>query len=255
MSSENSFFKSKSEKPKETKLGYFKASRKASYSLLTALPLLIGYEVLIRIKKSPVINGVANWVQEFAILLGFWGSIVVGVLILFLCIFTVQKDRKQGITIKKIYIFGMTLESVLYAFILAPLVSFIFLDHKLIIFGSKEGAITELALCLGAGFYEEFFFRFLFIGFPFVLLDNMYPEKKMYGIKFLIFLFSALLFSYVHYIGSGGDIFTWKSFVFRTGAGVVLGVIFLVRGFGIAAWTHAIYDIIVVFGILKFFFN
>jgi hypothetical protein len=145
----------------------------------------------------------------------------------------------------------MIIESVLYAFILAPLVTFVFFGHKLIIFGSKPGAITELALCLGAGFYEEFFFRFLFIGFPFVLLDNMYPEKKMYGIKFIIFVVSAAVFSYIHYVGAGGDIFTWKSFVFRMGAGMVLGIIFLLRGFGIAAWTHAIYDILIVFGLLK----
>ncbi len=250
-SNENFFFKPKPETPKEIKLGYFKATKKASYSLLSALPLLIGYEVLIRVQQSSVINGVANWVQEFASLLGFWGTIIVGVLILALCIFTVQRDRKQGITIKKRYILGMTIESLLYAFMLAPLVNFAFFGHKLIIFDSEPDAVTQFALCLGAGFYEEFFFRFLFLGFPFVLLDNMYPEKKMYGTKFIIFIISAATFSYIHYIGTGGDIFTWNSFLFRMGAGIVLGIIFLLRGFGIAAWTHAIYDILIVFGLLK----
>jgi hypothetical protein len=251
MYSENSFFKPKSDTPKETKLGYFKATKKASYSLLASLPLLMGYEILIRVEKSTIINGMANWVQEFADLVGFWGSIVMGVLVVALCIFTVQKDRKQGIKIKKAYLLGMTLESILYAFILAPLVTFVFFGQKLIIFESEPGIITQFALCLGAGFYEEFFFRFLFIGFPFVLLDNMYPEKKMFLPKFFIFMISAAIFSYVHYTGAGGDIFTWKSFIFRMGAGIVLGIIFLLRGFGVAAWTHAIYDILIVFGILK----
>lgn len=250
-SNESFFFKAKPEQPKQTKISYFRATKKASYSLLSALPLLIGYEVLIRIEKSPVINGVGNWVWQLAHILGFWGTIVVGVLILALCIFTVQRDRKQGITIKKSYILGMTIESMLYACILAPVVNLAFFGYKLIIFESEPGAVTQFALCIGAGFYEEFFFRFLFIGVPFLLLDNMYPEKKMYGTKFMIFVLSAALFSYVHYTGSGGDIFTWESFIFRMGAGMVLGIIFLLRGFGIAAWTHAIYDVLATFGILK----
>lgn len=253
MYSENFFYKPHAQKPKEVRIGYFKATKKASYSLLSALPLLLGYEILIRIENSSVVNGVAIWVVEFARLLGFWGSIIAGVLILSLCIFTVYRDRKQGIKIKKRYLLGMTIESIFYAIILAPLVTFMFSGYKLIIPEyNQPGAITQFALCLGAGFYEEFFFRFLFIGFPFVLLDNMYPEKKMYGTKFLIFMFSSVVFSYIHYTGELGDIFTWSSFLFRMGAGIVLSIIFLLRGFGIAAWTHAIYDILVVFGLLKF---
>lgn len=249
--SSTSFFKPNPNKNKEVKISYFKATKKASYSLLAALPLLIGYEVLIRLEHSVVINGVANWVQEFAHLLGFWGTMVMGVLILALCIFTIHKDRKQGIKIKKAYLLGMMIESIVYAFILAPIVNFLFFGYKLIIFAEEPGKITTLALCLGAGFYEEFFFRFLCLGVLFMLLDNIYPEKKLYLLKLFIFIGSAAIFSYVHYTGAGGDIFTWKSFIFRMGAGIVLGLIFLVRGFGVAAWTHALYDIIVTFGLLK----
>ncbi|MCS7075576.1 MAG: CPBP family glutamic-type intramembrane protease [Bacteroidia bacterium] len=219
---------------------------------MSSLPLLLGYETLIRIQNSPVVNGIANWIQEIMHLLGFWGRITVVLLIILLCISTIYRDKKQGIRIKKGYMIGMIAESTVYAFLLAPLVTIVFFGYRLNIFEQNGyGFTTELAMCLGAGFYEEFMFRFLLIGFPFVLLDNMYPERKVYGTKFLIFVLSAALFSYVHYIGTYADIFTWSSFIFRMGAGIVLGIIFLLRGFGIAAWTHAIYDILVTFNLFK----
>jgi hypothetical protein len=34
--------------------------------------------------------------------------------------------------------------------------------------------------------------------------------------------------------------------VFRTVAGVVFASLFLVRGFAVAAWTHALYDVWVI---------
>ena len=53
----------------------------------------------------------------------------------------------------------------------------------------------------------------------------------------------ALIFSAFHYIGPMGDTLEVGSFVFRTVAGLLLSGLFLVRGFGIAAWTHALYDV------------
>ncbi|MCS7028715.1 MAG: CPBP family glutamic-type intramembrane protease [Bacteroidia bacterium] len=254
MYSESPFFQAK--KPREVHIGYFKATRKASYSLVFSLPLLLGYEVLIRLQNTPVVNGVANWIEQLSNLLGFWGRIVASALVVLLCIFAIYRDRKQGIKIKKFYMVGMMIESLIYAFLLAPLVAIIFFGYKLIIYDEHSlGMTTQIALCLGAGFYEEFVFRFLLIGFPFVMLDNMYPESKMYGTKLLIFAISAALFSYIHYIGTYADVFTWSSFIFRMGAGMVLGIIFLLRGFGIAAWTHAIYDILITFDVLKYFFH
>lgn len=60
----------------------------------------------------------------------------------------------------------------------------------------------------------------------------------------------ALLFSGVHYIGALGDPFTVASFAFRFLFGLALNVIFLARGFGVAAWTHALYDVMIVTGLL-----
>ena len=66
---------------------------------------------------------------------------------------------------------------------------------------------------------------------------------------------ASLLFAAAHYqldfsIGSWrcaisvGEPFSWMSFSFRALAGAFFSVLFLYRGFGVAAGTHALYDIL-----------
>ena len=54
---------------------------------------------------------------------------------------------------------------------------------------------------------------------------------------------SALIFSGFHYVGALGDTFTVASFTFRAIAGVAFSVLYVTRGFGVTAWTHALYDL------------
>ena len=56
---------------------------------------------------------------------------------------------------------------------------------------------------------------------------------------------SSLLFSIAHYIGPYGDKFLWFTFVFRFLAGASFSLLFMYRGFGIAAGAHAGYDLLV----------
>ena len=54
---------------------------------------------------------------------------------------------------------------------------------------------------------------------------------------------SALIFSAFHYVGPYGDQLTAPSFTFRAIAGVLLSGLYVFRGFGVTAWTHALYDV------------
>src|SRR5436309_307033 len=56
-------------------------------------------------------------------------------------------------------------------------------------------------------------------------------------------ILGALIFSAFHYIGPYGDPLDVYSFVFRTIAGLFFSGLYLLRGFGITAWTHALYDV------------
>ena len=53
----------------------------------------------------------------------------------------------------------------------------------------------------------------------------------------------AVVFSAFHYIGPYGDVLELGSFTFRAVAGVLFSALYLLRGFGITAWTHALYDV------------
>jgi hypothetical protein len=56
----------------------------------------------------------------------------------------------------------------------------------------------------------------------------------------------ALLFSAFHYVGGLGEPLRLDSFVFRAIAGLAFSALYLTRGFGITAWTHALYDVAVL---------
>jgi len=76
-----------------------------------------------------------------------------------------------------------------------------------------------------------------------VLYHWMGNKTAAYVVSALV---GALIFSAVHYVGALGDAFTLSSFTFRFLFGLALNGIFLIRGFGVAAWTHALYDVLVV---------
>jgi hypothetical protein len=112
---------------------------------------------------------------------------------------------------------------------------------------------ANLILGCGAGVYEEFFFRLLVMGAASLVLD------KVFGIRdwrkfFLAAAFQALLFALSHHLPGGPEALdglegiraALPALVFRTAAGLYFAFIYLERGFGIAAGSHASYDLLVV---------
>jgi membrane protease YdiL (CAAX protease family) len=114
--------------------------------------------------------------------------------------------------------------------------------------GGQLPTSMMLVLSIGAGLYEELVFRVVLVGGMFWALDKVMKRSWMAYVAAA--LIGAALFSAVHYIGSMGDAFTVASFTFRFLFGLALNGIFLARGFGVAAWTHALYDVFVVTQIL-----
>lgn len=102
----------------------------------------------------------------------------------------------------------------------------------------REGVV----LSLGAGIYEELVFRVLLVGGLFGVFRSSGVGRRPAAL-FAAGL-AALVFSGFHYIGQYGDPFSVSSFLFRFLAGLAFSVLFLIRGFGVTAWTHALYDVI-----------
>ena len=103
---------------------------------------------------------------------------------------------------------------------------------------------ANLALSLGAGLYEELVFRMYLCGLLWLIIGKGLAVPKFWA-TILVVLLSAVLFSGYHYLGYG-EPFAWGRFVFRVMAGVYLAGLYMARGLGVTAGSHAIYDLIVV---------
>src|SRR5439155_1522186 len=101
---------------------------------------------------------------------------------------------------------------------------------------------TKLMLSLGAGLYEELLFRVVLVALLAALAQQLFGWRPWHAGVFATVL-GAAIFSTFHYIGPYGDRLTSYSFTFRMIAGIFFSALYLLRGFGITAWTHALYDL------------
>ena len=237
---------------------YHTLTRGYLYSYLACIPLLILYEVLIRITQPDtgymVRISVDVWLRQ---LFRFAGLNALSA-ILFLALITgaviLYKNKKDLREVKRSYFMWMAAESLLYALFIGLSIQVV-LDALLMMSTTPVMMSTTpgldllnkwqmFALSLGAGLYEELFFRVILVSLLLYLFQQ-FTRNKNY-VRALAIITAALIFSAVHYTGSMGDVFTLHSFLFRFVFGLALNLIYVARGFGIAAWTHAIYDVIVV---------
>ncbi len=116
--------------------------------------------------------------------------------------------------------------------------------------GSSGSLIADIVTGIGAGIYEELIFRLVLISFIVLFLHDLLGVSDKWSLFLAIFI-SAILFSahhHVYFVGGQfkfGEAFSFSTFVFRFLAGGYFAAVFAARGFGIAAGTHAFYDIIV----------
>ena len=240
---------------------YWRVSRAPRYSLLFALPLFVLYEALAWIIGGNAPGAVRNGAdvilkQLFVALAGSRGSLALGAVMISVTIWLVARDvRRHGADLKLPVFVGMFAESMVMA-LLVGLVAGTITTRLLgavdtLSIGLSISQVetlslpTRIMLSLGAGLYEELLFRVLLVG------SLAWAAKTVFGMKawpagVLAAVIGAIVFSAFHYIGAFGDAFELRSFVFRAIAGLFFSVLFLLRGFGIAAWAHALYDIAVM---------
>jgi hypothetical protein len=232
---------------------YFRVSRAHRYSILFALPLLLGYEALAaalaRPGKPELRNGADALLRAaFTAIAGRRGSLVFIAVIVVIGIALVLRDLRQSRERLRPGVFaGMLGESILLASVFGIVVGVTTAKLLGSLHSLSLGPIdhtswsTRLMLSLGAGLYEELFFRVL-------LVTAIAAGARIllgFGAKasgFVAAVAGALIFSAFHYIGPYGDKLELQSFVFRALSGLAFSGLYLMRGFGITAWTHALYD-------------
>lgn len=240
---------------------YWHASRAPRYSLLFALPLFVLYEALAWLIGGDASGAVRNGAdvimkQAFMALAGSRGSLVFGAVMISVAIWLVARDvRRHGADLKLPVFVGMFAESMVMA-LMVGLVAGTITSRLLgavdtLTIGLAIGPVetmplpTRVMLSLGAGLYEELLFRVLLVG------SLAWIGRRAFGWQpwpagVVAAVTGAIIFSAFHYVGAYGDAFEMRSFVFRAIAGLFFSALYLLRGFGIAAWAHALYDIAVM---------
>jgi membrane protease YdiL (CAAX protease family) len=108
----------------------------------------------------------------------------------------------------------------------------------------RLGLASQVMISLGAGLYEELLFRVVLVGALAGLGRRLLGSPAAAGS--IAVILGALIFSAFHYVGPHGDRLELGSFAFRAVAGLLFSTLYLLRGFGITAWTHALYDLMLV---------
>ena len=232
---------------------YFALSKSPRYSLTFALPLLVLYECLalaIRDATGGIRNGADVLLRQFfALIAGARGPLVfAALLVAVLAAIAVRDVRKHPGTLRPRVFAFMLAESVALALVFGVVVGTI--TARLVVTAAplalgpmdRVGWPTALTVSLGAGLYEELLFRVLLVG------GLVAAGRRLLGLgatsaSVIAVAIGALVFSAFHYVGPYGDTLTVGSFVFRAIAGVAFSGLYVTRGFGIVAWTHALYDI------------
>ena len=238
---------------------YWRQSRAHRYSLLFALPLLVAYEALAAIlghgEEQAIRNGAdVHLKSAFMALLGQHGPLVFGVLLIGVALWLVIRDlRAHGSRLSPRIFAAMTAESILLALAFGIVVSTI-TSRVLAPFAAlvqtpmqELDVMTQLMVSLGAGLYEELLFRVLLVGAIAALGARVLGWRPLTAGAVAVGV-GALIFSAFHYIGPFGDRLEAGSFTFRLIAGIFFSALFVTRGFGITAWTHALYDVFLLFG-------
>ena len=238
---------------------YWQASRSPRYSLLYALPLLIFYQVLAAAVPAGPQGGVRNGADVilqsvFVWVAGAWGPRLFMACLIAVGVWLVVKDMRSHPGALRPGVFaGMFVESVglalLFGVVVGGLTAALLGEPPPLSFTlqgvTRLGGGTVLMLSLGAGIYEELLFRVVLVGlFAWVARRALGFRPFIAGMSATIG--GALVFSAFHYIGPFGDTWQVYSFVFRTIAGLFFSALYLTRGFGVTAWTHALYDVFLI---------
>ena len=236
-------------------LGYFEHSRSPLVSLAFVLPLVIVYELGTNGQSADGFRGAPHHVIAFTLMRRFFGLFgahashlpamaVCGVLLAW------HLARKDPWKVRWHALGGIAAEGIVLCVpLIAMSAALAHLFRGLPLAATSLPSKDLLVLCLGAGIYEELVFRLILLTIlSLVVKDLLLFPAKATGL--VAVLLSAVAFASYHYLGSEtfqwATLAGWRTFAFRTLAGIYFGALFLTRGFGVTAATHAAYDILVL---------
>jgi membrane protease YdiL (CAAX protease family) len=219
-------------------------------SLVLVFPLFLTYQIGV-LFTLPMLNG-ADFLTVFlfrnlGLSAGAYLAYTAAVAIAFV-IAVAMLRRKQKFDPKLIV--PVFVESAIYALTMGSLIVFVMtrvlhVSPRLAGGIAGQGLGTRFVMSLGAGVWEETIFRLGIMTGLVVLLERVLGLGRWVAVA-LALLVSSVLFSAMHHIPPYGDPLQLGVFVFRVLAGCFFGLIYWFRGFAIAVYTHALYDVYVL---------
>ncbi len=237
-------------------LDYLYQSRRPLVSLAFVLPLLALYEGgVLYMGPAAMRNGADVWLRRLLDQLGFGQYFLLPLLTIGLLLAWHHTTHERWRLSREVLL-GMYVESSLLAIVLLGIgyvqrsVSYLAIDlfqaapveANLATESSWDWAARLIGFC-GAGIYEEVLFRLILVPLV-VAAATLLALGRPMAVAISVVV-TSVLFSAAHYAGAHGETFDTFSFCFRFLAGAFFAVLFVYRGFGIAAGTHALYDIFV----------
>ncbi len=246
----------KAPKPRGPLVGYLHNTLRPLHSLVFLSPLILAYELGLMAYGTDQIGLVARDIYARRLLYDFleWfgisgyylpGLVVVVVL---LSMHVVRRDvwRLEPRLYGYMGVESLLLAMPLFVFSLV----FFRVEAAQVVAGGAAGGLeaaagwpSRLVFSFGAGIYEELLFRLIALAALHALLVDFLRLSDNWGIGLSVAV-SAALFGIYHF--SAQNPFGWEKFFFYALAGVYFAALYLARGFGIAAGTHALYDVLVV---------
>jgi len=223
--------------------GYVRSTQRPLNSLVfILLPLIVYHACALRYGTALLAP------RDLARLLGYFGATawILPPLLILVVLALQHVVHRYPWRVQISALAGMGAESVLWV---VPLFSLNYVTGRFLVAATTQPgvALRSVLQAVGAGIYEEFIFRLVFLSLSLVILvDLLSLRRDIAAIAAVVA--QAVLFSLYHLSDqqvSGGASFPWSPFIFRTLAGVYLGGLYVCRGFGIAVGTHACWNLCV----------
>ena len=222
-------------------------------SLLLVFPLFVVYQIGVLSMPSTYNGADLITSQMLRLLHGNAGTyLLVNVALALGFLVLVLVLRRKNTFDPRLFL-PVLFESAIYALTMGSLICFVMvdllhIDPKLAIACSAGPAqaspAAKLILSLGAGVHEELLFRLVMVGGGVWLFERALGLRRWLAVA-LAFAISSVLFSAAHHV-IGGEPFHVGAFTYRILCGLVFATIFQTRGFAVAVYTHALYDIYVL---------
>lgn len=226
--------------------------RNLATSLILVFPLFLIYQLGV-VLIYPMING-ADFLTRFlfqnlALTRSAYLAYTAAVAALFMITVAVLR-RHQKISLSLFV--PVLLESAIFALTMGSIIVLVMTR----VFGinprlgpplalTDQGLVTRMVMSVGAGVWEETIFRLGLLTGIVVLCERVIGIRRSLALLLALGV-SSFLFSAVHHIPPYGDPLSLGVFTFRLLAGICFGLLFRFRGFAVAVYTHALYDIYVL---------